>query len=271
MSDAAPRSNEQSPEPLAPVAAPEATTSREVPAPPRSLRRRLAASAATARPPRVRSRPLDAPAQPVPRERAPVPIDWEPEPVTTPWRARPLVITLAVLAWLAALLLLLADPRRAGAAGGELRLLLLLTWALAAALTFVPLQWRLGLPGLGWQGIVGWSALGYLLAFAPAPRGWLLDLPELPVYLLLFFAVFYAVSAAMLPLTYLLGQRVYRLRVHRLDVRRARRQAYEVGLLVVAVLVLAGLRVLTPATVILLAAVVLLTEALLLSQMRPQG
>jgi hypothetical protein len=188
-----------------------------------------------------------------------------------PWTAKPLVIGLAVLAWLVAVSLLLAAPERLVVAGVGARVLVPLSWGLAAALTFVPIQLRMALPGIGWQSIVGWALLGYLLAFVPAPTGWLLDLPDLPVYLLLFFAMFYTVTAAMVPLTYLFGQRFYKLRIHRLDVGRARRQAYEIGLLIVVTLVMAGLRVLSPITFGLLALVMLLTEALLLSQVQPEG
>ena len=241
---------------------------------PRSIKRRIEQQRSVdpeplrvARPSRVRSQPLSNPAPKRPRE--PVLLDWEPEPQTGPWRAKPLVVGLAVVAWIAALALLLADPARI--AGLTPRLLLPGMWSLAAALTFVPVQVRLGLPGVAWQGVLGFGLLGYLLAFVPAPSGWLLDLPDLPVYLLLFFAVFYAVAAAVAPLTYLIGQRFYKLRIHRLDVGRARRQAYEVGLLIVVTLGMAGLRVLTPMTFGLLALVVVLTEALLLSQVQPEG
>ncbi|CAA9304387.1 MAG: hypothetical protein AVDCRST_MAG93-4817, partial [uncultured Chloroflexia bacterium] len=119
----------------------------------------------------------------------------------------------------------------------------------------------------------GWTFLGYLLAYAPAPlsTGWLLDLPDLPVYLLFFLALFYAVSAATLPLTFLGGQRFWAHRLHQLDMRRARRQAYELGILMVGLMVLAGLRALTPLTGFLFVAVVLLIEMLLLSQVAPEG
>ena len=243
---------------------------------PRSLKRRIEQQAPPPRPAtpsRIRSQPLPAPDRQVvhKRLREPVPFDWEPEPMQGPWVAKPLVIGLAVLAWLVALGLLLAAPERLVVAGVGARVLVPLSWGLAAALTFVPIQLRMALPGIGWQSIVGWALLGYLLAFVPAPTGWLLDLPDLPVYLLLFFAMFYTVTAAMVPLTYLLGQRFYKLRIHRLDVGRARRQAYEIGLLIVVALVMAGLRVLSPITFGLLALVMLLTEALLLSQVQPEG
>ncbi|MDP9313897.1 MAG: hypothetical protein M3R24_23965 [Chloroflexota bacterium] len=242
---------------------------------PRSLKRRIEQQPPprTAATSRIRSHPLPAPERQVvhKRVREPVPFDWEPEPMQGPWVAKPLVIGLAALAWLVALGLLLAAPERLVVAGVGARVLVPLSWGLAAALTFVPVQLRMALHGIGWQSIVGWALLGYLLAFVPAPTGWLLDLPDLPVYLLLFFAMFYTVTAAMVPLTYLLGQRFYKLRIHRLDVGRARRQAYEIGLLIVIALVMAGLRVLSPITFGLLALVMVLTEALLLSQVQPEG
>ncbi len=240
---------------------------------PRSIRRRIEQQLPPAPTThgRVRSQPINVPEPPSKRVREPVLLEWEPEPMQGPWRAKPFVIALAVLAWVAALSLLLAAPERLLAAGLVPRLLLPFSWALAAALTFIPVQLRLALPGIGWQGMVGFGLLGYLLAFVPAPTGWLLDLPDLPVYLLLCLSTFYAITAMMTPLTYLLGQRFYKLRIHRLDVGRARRQAYEIGLLLVVVLVMAGLRVLSLVTFGLLALVIILTEALLLSQVQPEG
>lgn len=235
---------------------------------PRSLKRRLEQQQAEARKTRVRSQPINPPTPK--RVREPVVLDWEPEPMTGPWRAKPIVVGLAILAWVAAVALLTTVPDRSRATGFS-QLLVPLIWATAAATTFVPIQLRLALPGIGWQSIVGFGLLGYILAFVPAPSGWLLDLPDLPVYLLLFLAIFYAVSAAIVPLIYLLGQRYYKLRIHRLDVGRARRQAYEIGLLIVVSLVMAGLRVLSPVTFGLLALVIVLTEALLLSQVQPEG
>jgi hypothetical protein len=149
-----------------------------------------------------------------------------------------------------------------------LRLLLPLLWALAAALTFIPLQRRLRVPGLGWQSIVGWTLLGYMLAFAPAPVSSLLDLPELPSYLLLFLAVFYAVATAVVPITWLLARQRITNPYHL--VRRARRQAYEVAMLVVVTMAMAALRVLTPWAIGLLVLATILGEALLVSQIQTE-
>ncbi len=247
------------------------------PSRPRSLKRRIEQQvAADTRPTRVRSQPLNQPTQqvdtqgPGKRVREPVLLDWEPEPMQGPWAAKPWVIGIAIIGWFVALAVLISVPQQPVMGIGP-RALVPLVWTTAAALTFVPIQLRLALPGIGWQGMVGFGLLGYLLAFVPAPTAWLLDLPDLPVYLLLFFAVFYVVTATMVPLTYLLGQRFYKLRIHRLDVGRARRQAYEAGILTVLIMVMAGLRVLSPATFGLLALVIILTEALLLSQVQPEG
>ncbi|HEY0737713.1 MAG TPA: hypothetical protein VGD69_22535 [Herpetosiphonaceae bacterium] len=252
-------------EPMLLEAPPEALSSAPHP---RSLKRRLEQQQVDERKTRVRSQPINPPTPK--RVREPVVLDWEPEPMSGPWRAKPLVVGLAILGWVAAIALLMTAPDRTQATGLS-QLLVPLIWAAAAATTFVPIQLRLALPGIGWQSMVGFGLLGYILAFVPAPSGWLLDLPDLPVYLLLFLAIFYAVSAAIVPLIYLLGQRYYKLRIHRLDVGRARRQAYEIGLLIVVSLVMAGLRVLSPVTFGLLALVIVLTEALLLSQVQPEG
>jgi hypothetical protein len=188
----------------------------------------------------------------------------------SPWRWTPVAAGLAALGWLVALGMLFGQGDL-GERVSAPRSTLAITWCIASLLTFVPLEFRLGLPGLTWQGVLGWTLLGYILAFVPPPTGWLLDLPDLPVFLMLFAALFYAVSAACLPITFLVGRRVYQRRMHRHDLRRARRQAYELGMLAVAITMLAGLRVLSPLTALLLVAIFVLTEMLLLSQVPPEG
>jgi hypothetical protein len=59
--------------------------------------------------------------------------------------------------------------------------------------------------------------------------------------------------------------------MHQLDLRRARRQARELGILAVALMVLAALRVLMPLTGLLVVAVIVLVETLMLSQVTPEG
>ncbi len=234
---------------------------------PRAPKRRPKEDAATAKGPRPRSRPLPAPLTPVVLWRDPNP------PLGSekgPWRWTPVVAGLAGLAWLVALGMLGATSGL-GERVSSPRATLAVAWWLASVLTFLPLEFRLGLPGLTWQGMIGWTLLGYTLAFVPPPTGWLLDLPDLPVYLVFFLALFYAVAASTLPLTFLAGRRLYQRRMHRLDLRRARRQAYEFGMLAVALTALAGLRVLSVATGLLLVAIFVLAETLLLSQVAPEG
>ena len=203
-----------------------------------------------------------------------------PEPIATAvvepaaregWRWTPVIVGLAVIAWLVALSLLAMGPTTLEARVSSPRLTFITAWVIAATITFLPLEFRLGLPGLTWQGVAGWTLLGYTLAFVPPPRGWLLDLPDLPTYLIFFLALLYAVASAALPLTSLLGRWLYSRRMHQLDMRRARRQANELGMLAVALLALAALRVLSPLTGLLLLAVFILVETLFLSQVAPDG
>ncbi len=182
------------------------------------------------------------------------------QPTANQAGSRWLIVIGALVATSAALATLLIEPIRS-LETPAFRMLLPLTWATAAMIIFVPLQRRLEAPGLGWQAIVGWALLGYILAFVHAPSGSLLDLPELPSYLLLFFAAFYAVATAMVPFTWLFARR--RLDHPYLQVQRARRQAYELAALVVITMVMAALRVLTLWAFGLMVLVTILGEALL--------
>jgi hypothetical protein len=182
---------------------------------------------------------------------------------------RPPVLLLAVaagLCWSCAILLLLL-----GSLDGERDLLAtprLIYYALALAaglLTFVPVQRQLRLPGLAFEGIAGVFLLLYTLAFVPPPTGWLLSLPDTPVYAIFATAIFWSVSAIMLPLVYALGKRAFRQRARQYDLRRARRQAHEIGALAAALAALAGLRLLTPFGVALVALILIVAEMLFLS------
>jgi hypothetical protein len=134
----------------------------------------------------------------------------------------------------------------------------------AAICTFAPIQRRFGLPGLTIQGTFGAALLTFVLGAVPYPRGWIMSFPDTPVYVLLAIALFWSVSAVALPITYVLGMRVFRNRARRYDQRRARRHAYEIGAAAVALVVMAGLRVLTPVTGLLVVAIIIVVETLLL-------
>jgi hypothetical protein len=144
----------------------------------------------------------------------------------------------------------------------------LIYYALALAaglLTFVPVQRQLRLPGLALEGVAGVFLMLYTLAFVPPPTGWLLWLPDTPVYAIFAVAVFWSVSAIALPLVYALGKWMFRQRARQYDLRRARRQAHELGLLAAALAALAGLRLLTPFGVALVALILVVAEMLFLS------
>lgn len=141
----------------------------------------------------------------------------------------------------------------------------------AGLLTFGPVQYALRLPGLTFTGVVGMFCLLYTLAFVPPPTGWLLSLPDLPVYALFVMAVFLSTSALVLPFVYASGQRIFKNRARRMDVPRARRQAYEIGALCAGVAVLAALNVLTWVSVLLLVFILVTAELLFLSLFRVGG
>src|SRR5262245_57362198 len=138
--------------------------------------------------------------------------------------------------------------------------------ALAAGLlTFVPVQRQLRLPGLALEGVAGTFLLLYTLAFVPPPTGWLLALPDTPVYAIFAAALFWSVSAVALPLVYAGGRWMFRQRARQYDLRRARRQAHEVGALAAGLVALAGLRMFTPFGVALLGLILVVAEMLFLS------
>jgi hypothetical protein len=135
----------------------------------------------------------------------------------------------------------------------------------AGLLTFVPLQRQLRVPRLATEGVAGSFLLLYALAFVPPPSGWLLSPPDTPVYVVLAAAVFWCVSALSIGPIYAIGKLVFRQRARQYDLRRARRQAHEVGALAALAVGLAGLRVLTPLGVGLLALILVVAELLFLS------
>jgi hypothetical protein len=183
-------------------------------------------------------------------------------------------ITAAVAAGLCwasvAALLLLGDLRAEPGPLAPLRVLFYVAVLLAGALTFLPIERRLALPGLTLEGLGGTALLCYALAFVPPPSGWLFSLPDLPVYLLLLLALFWSVSALAMPLVYALGRALFRARARQLDLRRVRRQAHELGALVTLVGALAALRVLTWVSLLLLLLILLIGELLILSRVEAQ-
>lgn len=183
-----------------------------------------------------------------------------------------LLLALAAgLCWTGALsLLLLANLRAELHPLAAQRVLFYVLVFAAGLLTFVPVQWHMDLPSLALEGVGGTTLLLYTLAFVPPPTGSLLALPDIPVYLLFIAALFWSTSAVALPFIYALGHRVFQQRARQLDVRRAHRQAHEVGLLFACAAVLAGLRVLTWVSLLLLALILVTAELLFLSRVNAE-
>lgn len=179
---------------------------------------------------------------------------------------------MAGLSWAAALALLLFGGLSAGDDPLALQRLLFYALALAAPiLTFAPLEAALGLGGLTVEGGVGASLLLYCLAFVPAPRDWLLALPDLPVYGLLLIALFLCGAAITRPFIHVVTARLFQARARAFDGRRVRRQSYEIGLLIAVVAALAGLRVLTWVSLLLLAVALVIAELLFLSRVSAEA
>ncbi|HMQ33420.1 MAG TPA: hypothetical protein PKD53_21995 [Chloroflexaceae bacterium] len=190
---------------------------------------------------------------------------------TAPGRYSLLLAALAGLCWAAALALLLFGGLGAGDDPLSLQRLLFYGLGLAAPLlTFAPLERALGLRGLTVEGTVGVSLLLYCLAFVPAPRDWMLALPDLPVYGLLIVAIFLVGSAITRPFIHAATARLFQARARAHDGRRVRRQSYELGLLLAVVAALAGLRVLTWVSLLLLAVALVIAELLFLSQVEAE-
>lgn len=141
----------------------------------------------------------------------------------------------------------------------------------AALLTFAPVERQFCLTGLALEGVSGTALLLYTLAFVPPPTGWLLSPPEAPVYAVMALAAFWFFSSLAMPLLYAAGQRLFQQRARRYDRRRARRQAYEIGWLAALIIVLAGLRTLTPVAVALVALIIGVAELLFLSFVEPES
>lgn len=175
-----------------------------------------------------------------------------------------LMAVLAGVCWVGAFTLLLSVDMGHDVLA-PMRVLFYLLVLAAATLTFLPMELGLHSPGLAQEGIAGSFLLLYTLAFVPAPHSWLLSLPDMPVYLVLAIGLFLTCTALARPVIVLASHRFFQQRARQYDVRRARRQSYEVGLAVALCMALAGLRVLTPLAVLLVVLILVVMELMFLS------
>lgn len=180
-----------------------------------------------------------------------------------------MVAGMAGVAWAIAIgMLLLSQIDQIRDPLAPLRVLFYLVALAAGVLTFLPLELRLRIPGLAFEGTIGGFLLLYTLAFVPAPTGSLLSPPDAPIYLLFAAALFWFVSAAALPAAAAIGQRLFRERARQYDLRRASRQAREVAAACAICVILAGLRVLTLPGALLVVLIVVVAELVVLSFMK---
>jgi hypothetical protein len=185
-----------------------------------------------------------------------------------PQRDRPAMASVYILigaglCWSVAALLVFVG--RDGSGSSIERFVFLVIVALAAALSFLPFERRLGLRGLTAEGASATLLTVIVIVMVPAPNGWLLMPSETPVYVALALGITFATSAAALPWTYLAGQRFFRHRARRFDVGRARRQAFGIGVWVGLLVLLAGLHMLSAVTAALVLLMVAALELLWLS------
>jgi hypothetical protein len=173
------------------------------------------------------------------------------------------VLIAAGLCWLIAALLVFFG--RDGSGSGIERVVFLAIVVLAAILSFLPFERRLGLRGLTAEGATATVLAIIVIVMVPAPNGWLLMPSEAPVYVALALSVTAAGAAAALPWTYLAGQRLFHQRARRFDVGRARRQALGLGVWMGLLVLLAGLHMLSVVTAALVLLMIAALELLWLS------
>jgi hypothetical protein len=136
-------------------------------------------------------------------------------------------------------------------------------------LTYVPMEYYFRARGLAMRGVLGLFLIVQIILYVPTPTNSLLWVPDVPVYLLVSMALYWVLSTMCVPLTYIIGQMVFRQRARRYDVRRAWRQASEIGLTVVGLFGLFGLRALTPLLIIPWILMIVIAEVLFLSFIEP--
>lgn len=153
-------------------------------------------------------------------------------------------IAVVGFAWIGVLVAVFSMSWAAGNIAQQL--LLIVSIALVAAITYVPIEYYLGARGVAVRGLFGSVLFFMVLLYVPVPTRSMLALFDLPVYLLMSLALYWSISSFMMPLLYVLGQRLFTSRSRRYDVRRAYRQASFIGLIGVGVILLIGLRAMTP-------------------------
>lgn len=140
---------------------------------------------------------------------------------------------------------------------------------IVGGLTFLPFEMTHDVRGLTMRGVLGLVVLIQVLVYVPAPTRSILELSDLPVYLLVIFGGYWLLSSLFMPVLYLIGLRIFVQRSRRYDVRRSYRQGAELALLFVGVFVLFALKALTPILAMLWVAMIIIAEVIFLSFIEP--
>lgn len=137
---------------------------------------------------------------------------------------------------------------------------------LAPALTFVPLALQLRWTFFAPYAVLGWAALGFLLAFVHPPLG-VLSGQTSPLSVWYFFVVLFVVLTTLLaPLAHLIGLRFLTSRTHQRDTLRAWREAGLLSLYIVGIAIARSLGLITWPIVLLGLLFLALVEALFLAR-----
>ena len=148
-------------------------------------------------------------------------------------------------------------------------------WALAlitatvGLATFGPIESVLRTNGITVRGMFGLVVLTHVIVYVPVPSRSILSLADIPVYLIVAFALFYTVGSLAMPVMYAIGKRVFARRSRRHDARRAWRQATELGAFLFGCVILTGLRAFTPMLAGLWLLMVVFAEYIFLSYIEP--
>lgn len=153
-------------------------------------------------------------------------------------------ITVVGFAWLGLLVAVFSGTWVAGV--GMQQLLMMVMVATVASITYIPIEYYLAARGVAVRGVFGSVLFFMVLLYVPVPTRTILALYDLPVYVLMAFALYWSIASMMTPFLYALGQQLFKGRSRRYDVKRAYRQASFVGMIGVGVIVLVGLRAMTP-------------------------
>lgn len=176
-------------------------------------------------------------------------------------------ISFVGFAWLALLALVVVFPWES--ANRHHHWGLILATAAVAFGTFAPVESHLRVHGLTVRGVFGLVLLTHVAVYVPAPTHSILSLAEIPVFGIVGIALLYTIGSLAMPILFVVGKQLFHRRSRRYDVRRAWRQATELGTLVMGCVVLIGLRAFTPMLAGLWVLMVLFAEYIFLSYIEP--